>query len=263
MIYERKKQKVQTIANKSKYIQVVSDGSANIARVRVENTSFLVDGISYYWRLVGIGAIKAGASWSFENVISNAREITNNQLVQWNSFSSDTCSTQRATWNQLIVNPETSHIHCIPCDSHSNHLIFKDLLFPRVDSSKAIIKTYMGDFFKDGPNEIVSTFNKSNKQLAYLQSCMMVIYKKLKALIATAPTRWGTQYNQLNSIVNSEEALKAYSLHPDTNIKLCGIIQEVEFWSTLYSLRIFLKPLHEHQKMSESNAATINKVYPC
>jgi len=94
-----------------------------------------------------------------------------------------------------MANFETSHVYCVSCDSYGNYLTFKDLLFLGADSSKILIRINMADFFKDGPNELVSTFNKSDKQLAYLRGCMMTIYRKLKALIATAPTRWGTQYN--------------------------------------------------------------------
>jgi hypothetical protein len=47
--YNRVKAKVQKVATASSHIQIVTDGSSNINKVRVENTSFLVDGISYYW----------------------------------------------------------------------------------------------------------------------------------------------------------------------------------------------------------------------
>jgi len=60
--YDKIKAKVQLIADAASHIQIVTDGSSNIGKVRVENTSFLVDGISYYWNSIGIGAVKAGAA---------------------------------------------------------------------------------------------------------------------------------------------------------------------------------------------------------
>jgi len=60
--YDKIKAKVQLIADAASHIQIVTDGSLNIGKVRVENTSFLVDGISYYWNSIGIGAVKAGAA---------------------------------------------------------------------------------------------------------------------------------------------------------------------------------------------------------
>lgn len=74
--YEKIKAVVQTVADALAHIQIVTDGSSNIGKVRVENTSFLVDGISYYWSSVAIGAIKAGADWTVDNVIKSAKEIT-------------------------------------------------------------------------------------------------------------------------------------------------------------------------------------------
>jgi hypothetical protein len=59
--YNKVKEQVLETACKADYIQIVSDGSANIVKTRVENVSFLVDGLSYYWKSTKIGAKKAGA----------------------------------------------------------------------------------------------------------------------------------------------------------------------------------------------------------
>ena len=119
----------------------------------------------------------------------------------------------------------------------------------------------MSHFFAEGPNKLVNCFRKSDKQLAYLHNIMTIVYGKPRALIATVPTRWGTQYRQLESIAKSEEALKAYALHPNATPKLKGLILQEGFWSSITTLQAFLRPLHEYQKMSESNASTLNKVY--
>ena len=39
---------VVTVADAANHLQIVTDGSANIAKLRVENTSFFVDSISDY-----------------------------------------------------------------------------------------------------------------------------------------------------------------------------------------------------------------------
>ena len=59
--YERVKAQVQAIADGASNIQIVTDGSTTIARTRVENVSFLVDNILYYWKSIGVGAVKIGA----------------------------------------------------------------------------------------------------------------------------------------------------------------------------------------------------------
>lgn len=71
---------MEQVAASSNHIQIVSDGSSNIAKERVENVSFLVNGVSYYWKSTSIGATTAGANWTVDHVIQNALEITINNL---------------------------------------------------------------------------------------------------------------------------------------------------------------------------------------
>jgi hypothetical protein len=59
--YNQSKTAIQGIANAATYIQIMSDRSDNINKKKVENVSFLVEGVSYYWTSTAIGAIKAGA----------------------------------------------------------------------------------------------------------------------------------------------------------------------------------------------------------
>jgi hypothetical protein len=90
-----KEQVLETAYNAS-YIQIVSDGSANIAKQCIENVSFLIDGLSYYWNSTEIGAQKAGGDWSLANIKKCAKEITLNNLKKFTAFFSDTDSTQRS-----------------------------------------------------------------------------------------------------------------------------------------------------------------------
>ena len=190
--YEKIKKKVQLVADAASYIQIVTDGSSNISKVRVENTSFLVDGILYYQNSIGIGAVKAGLAWTVKNVIKNAKEITKGALYRWTAFLLDTCNTQRRVWKDLIKQLEASHVLSVPCDSHGIQLIFKDLLLPGKDLFQLQITTTLGKFFKDFSNHIVSFFSKSNKQLAYLRDVMVKCNRKIIALITTVPTRQST-----------------------------------------------------------------------
>jgi len=128
----------------------------------------LVNGISYYWNSIAIGALKAGADWTVANIINNAKDITNGAFNRWTSFSSDTCSTQRKIWALLHTKEEAAHVLSVPCNSHGIQLIFKDLLFPGKNLFQNVIKTKAGMFFKAFSNKIISAFSSSNKQLAYL-----------------------------------------------------------------------------------------------
>ncbi len=89
------KQQVLKVAAAADHIQIVSDGSSNIAKVRVENVTFLAGGISYYWKSTGIGAIRAGSDWTLDHLKDQAFEITMGNLKKWTAFSSDTNNTQR------------------------------------------------------------------------------------------------------------------------------------------------------------------------
>ena len=59
--YTKIKPQVQAVADAAHYIQIVSNGSSNIAKTRIENISFLVSSVLYYWRNTGIGATSADA----------------------------------------------------------------------------------------------------------------------------------------------------------------------------------------------------------
>ncbi len=265
--YTKIKQQVEAIADAVSHIQIVSDGSSNITKERVENISFLVGGISYYWKSTAIGAVQAGADWTVKNVLKYAKEITKDSLDRWTAFSSDTCNTQRSVWKILNQEPGCEHVLSVPCDSHGIQLIFKDLLFPGKDSQRVQIITRIGDFFKACPNQIVSFFSKSDKQLSYVRDSMKATIDKITALISTVPTRWGTQVRQVQSINRASEALKAYAERPDDNPREPVKIKEMlnrtnSIWQLLPALEAVLEPIHTHQKMSESDSATLSKVYP-
>ena len=262
--YARLKLRVQGIADAATHIQIVSDGSDNINKKKVENVSFLVDGISYYWASTAIGAIKAGAVWTAANVKKHALAITKGNLKRITSFSTDTDSTQRATWNLFKDDPELSHVHSVPCNSHGIQLILKDILKPGVDANKAPNHTTIGEFFTSGPNAVVSAFSKATKQLAYLRDCMEKTIGKVVALIATVPTRWGTQVAQCASLLKSEASLKAYAnlTHPDVKLSVKEDLKSDLWWQNLHALHLVLLPIHERQKMSESNRSFLHRVYP-
>lgn len=162
---------------------------------------------------------------------------------------------------------EAAYVLSVPCDSHSVQLIFKDLLFPGKDLFQNQIVTKTGRFFKGFANKIVSAFSFSDKQLAYLREAMKKSGTGIISLISTVPTRWGTQVRQIQSINKSSEALKAFAELPDDNLHEPVTIKETlnrnnDDWQRNKALEILLELIHKQQKMSESNHATLAKVYP-
>jgi len=143
------------------------------------------------------------------------------------------------------------HIFTVPCDSHGLQLIFKDLL------QQPIIKQYW-----NLATTIVNTLRNSGKQHSNLYEEQEKVYKgKRKALIALGITRWGTQYNLLKSINDSKEALRSFAFRDDADHQLKAILTQHTFWAAITELLELFKPIHEAQKMSEDNKATISYVY--
>ena len=217
-IYGQLKQMVEAVADSSSYIQIVQDGSSNIAKERIENISFIVGDESYYWQTTAVGAAKASAEATTENIVEEAKKITKGDLTRWNAFSSDTDSTQRAVWSKLRSSYETQHVHSVPCDSHGLQLLLKDILFPGTDSNNQQIQSEISTFWAYFPNAVVSFFARSTKELAYFREGL----SKLKAFIATVPTRWGTQSRQADSVLENKVNLTNYAEKPytTTTIKL-------------------------------------------
>lgn len=84
---------MEAVADAAQSIQVFQDGSLNFSKVRVENVSILVGGISYYLKSIGLGPVVAFDESNVVHVIKMAKEITEGALNHRTSISSDTCST--------------------------------------------------------------------------------------------------------------------------------------------------------------------------
>ena len=206
--YEKLKPQVLEITTAANYIQIVSDALNTINKKKVENVSFLINNISYYQSSTALRTAKAGVIQTVTNVKKAAITITSRNLLRWTVYSSDTDNIQQKVKKLLKADLETAHVHWCPCDSHGNQLIFKDILNPSKDQFKTQIKTKMGKFFSSSPNYVISKFAALVVQLTLLRDYIIRnINGKVKALITTVPTRWGTQIAQTTSLIKSELSL--------------------------------------------------------
>ena len=152
----------------------------------------------------GTASAERQAEWldeSIDELETALQEVygPNTELPFINSVATDTCSTMRSFWTKPGAKPRYKLTFFVLCDSHSLQLLIKDILeFP-------VFSTTM-----TGCNGIVSHFSSSHKQLALLRSYMVSELGKTYALILAAPTRWGTQYNELLSLKRSTLALKKF-----------------------------------------------------
>lgn len=82
-------------------------------------------------------------------------------------------------------------------------------------------------------------------------------------------TRWGSQFAALKSILRSERALYKYvdrldvaTRGPDQPAMIIQTVNDTHFWQDLRILSDILEPIHEAQKMSESDKSSLSKVRP-
>jgi len=222
-IYKNVKTAVWAVADSYKMIQIVSDGSSNVSKNRIENISFLANGVSYYWHSMALERMASITSeWTVDACVKAAGEITRQRLIRFNAFSSNTCNTQRKVWRLITKVPSLEHVLSIPCDSHSLQLVFKDILWPLKDAQNIQIHSDIADFIATGPKVIVKFFRKADKQLAILREKILLVSKEIRALISSVPTRWGTQLAMISSILRSSSALQAYAEEPLAD---CAAIQ--------------------------------------
>jgi hypothetical protein len=84
-------------------------------------------------------------------------EWTNNQLWRVNCLATDTCSTIKAMWTEMVKYADMEHVFFVPCDSHGLQLLLRDIIkFP---------------FFADVRQKaqlIVTSFRGSKKELVIL-----------------------------------------------------------------------------------------------
>jgi hypothetical protein len=98
-----------------------SDRVANIAVNTAASSAFHLHTMSLEDRNVTAEEV-------VELVKRHANEVTEGDLLRWNSICTDTCSTLRLMHRILEVNPATSHVFSVLCDSHGLQLFVKDVL---------------------------------------------------------------------------------------------------------------------------------------
>jgi hypothetical protein len=165
-----------------------------------------------------------------------------------NSLATDTCSTMRSLWTLFNQDPDTKHVFTIPCDSHGLQLLIKNIL-EKIQWFKEVFNIAQG---------ISTKFRSSPKQLSILRKHQ----QKRRAFIAAVITRWGTQLAMMASVRDNQEAIKAMAIDPDSDApqEFKQAVCLGPFWQHLETLLYLFKPIHEAQKMSESDRARLSYV---
>jgi hypothetical protein len=143
--YDYTKTQVTDIINSSSNIGIVADESTNITGTRIENISVIVKGTSYFWSNESLEDRNATADATIQSIKQKALDITQGDLKRLGALSTDTCSTQQASWAKLKSDPDLAHVFGIGCDSHGIQLIIKDIVEPGKEA-KVQISSKIHDF---------------------------------------------------------------------------------------------------------------------
>jgi len=251
--YTLLKSRIELLLQAQERLNFVLDESPNISSHRIVNISVVIPQYgSIFLNNEDVGKDSLDTSF-FTNWFMRMAMPYN--LLRVSSLTTDTCATMRSTWTGLEHTTQLSHALFIPCDSHGLQLLIKDLLeLPQIAPIIAQAQA------------IVTAFHRSKKQYAILRSYQ----DKPQALLLSVITRWGTQFLLVLSVLRCKGAL--FSWLGDKRAKMgkkgskVNILEEIivdhTFWANLSSLEQILRPIHEAQKMSESDSSTLSKVIP-
>jgi hypothetical protein len=251
--YTSLKSKIELLLQSQEKLNFVLDESPNISSRRIVNISVVIPQYgSIFLNNEDVGDESLNTSFFTNWFMKMALPY---DLSRVSSLTTDTCATMRATWTGLEYTKQLAHALFIPCDSHGLQLLMKDILeLPQIAPVIASAQT------------IVVAFRRSQKQYAILRSYQ----EKPQALLLSVITRWGTQLLLVLSVLRSKGALFSWLGDKRAMIGKKGgkvnilekIILDHSFWINLSSLEQILRPIHEAQKMSESDNSTLSKVVP-
>jgi hypothetical protein len=112
---------------------------------------------------------------------------------------------------------------------------------------------------------IVVGFHYAKKQYSILRSKQEQAY----ALLLSVLTRWRTQFIIVKSLLRCKSALYLWVADPKAQMgkkkgenSIALYITDPGFWNALSSIEQIIQPIHEAQKMSESDKSTLAKVVP-
>jgi hypothetical protein len=252
-LYTNTKEQVDTEIRAAQQWNVVFDESEDIQHNRIINLVICVASGAFFYGEYILGSATASAEFLRDWLIEKLREATQNDFSVINSISTDTCKTMFKIYDLLQVTDEMKHTIYAPCDSHGLQLLIKDVLeLPEFEPTMKLA------------NRIVGYFNKATKQYALLREQQVKEYGRHKALILSGITRWGTQLNMVKSLLDSKQALRNYAAQRFTGENkdkwIVATLLDDGLWERLELLLTLLTPVHESQKMSESNTAHIGRV---
>lgn len=200
-VYNNTLKEVKVYIRTTKYLNLVFNGSDNVAFNRVINLSVEIPGqAAFYWETINTKATPHTSLNQVDLLLPLISAAVNGEFSKVNAVCTDTNSTQRKCQSDLKTHPQLAHILSILCDSHGLQLLVKDIVTTspwRLVLKKAV---YM-----------ITYFRHSKKQYAQLRNLMVLTCNsKTYSLLLAAITRWSTQQSALQSLQRVRPALKAF-----------------------------------------------------
>lgn len=277
-VYDDTLQEVKQYFDTAKHLNLVFDGSDDVAFNRVINLSVEVPGqAAFFWETIDTKATPHSALDQIDLLLPSINRAVDGDLSKVNAVCTDTNTTQRKCQSDLKTQPGLEHLIGILCDSHSLQLLVKDIVTTspwRVVLEKAVY--------------VITYFRHSKKQYARLRDLMpSTCNGKKYSLLLAAITRWGSQQRALQSIERVKAALLVFctdrvvlaeagiqnfpmgtsepSNDPESANqlrKVLDILNDRSFWRGVTCLLAILEPITSAQKQSETDRAYVHRVVP-
>lgn len=277
-VYEDTLKEVKAYVHTAKHLNLVFDGSDDVAFNRVINLSVEIPGqAAFYWETIDTKATAHSSLDQIDLLLPSINAAVDGDLSKVNAVCTDTNTTQRKCQVDLQATPGLSHILGVLCDSHSLQLLVKDIVTTSPWRSTLEKAVY-----------VITYFRHSKKQYARLREMMLVTGNgKVYSLLVAAITRWGSQQGALQSLIRVKEALLMFGTNPmvqaeagiqnplygypeatnppeSTNPlrKVLLILNDPSFWRATDCLLAILQPITAAQKQSETERAYVHRVIP-
>ena len=268
--YDEMKRRIKEVVVGKHYLNFSMDESDDITGTRVISLAVHVHGVgAIQLGIKDLGSMSANsrnlAAWAIEHIL----EFCDGDWSRVNSVVTDTCSTMRATHAEMVKDERFRHVFFVLCDSHGLQLLVKDI------ASLGRIKELL-----DQAQRVAVFFKRSRLHLSYLREHQIRHYERIRAFVLSVITRWGSQIGVIVAVLKNEEALMSWlrdlrvleasqkqtskrattQANPGSLTKVLAILRDSTFWIGLRDLKALLLPIHEAQKMSESDRAHLGKV---
>ena len=181
-VYADTSAKVMPLITAATEVNLVMDESTNIQRNRIMNLCANIPTYgAFYIKSTALGSHSITAEWTATWFIDQALQLLEGDTSRLNSLVTDTCPTQRATWQLIKQDNRFKHVFFVPCQSHSLQLLIGDILRT----------PWFAEVFQQA-HLIINCFVNSPLQLLRLREIMEEDNGKQIAFILSVLTRWGT-----------------------------------------------------------------------